>query len=234
MPVSVPVRDRPLPGTRNQIQAERRPCHDRREGCDGDRVRAVGDRHDQAAPGPDVRRLPRRQGQLSRRPGGRPAGSARLAGSPRHRAGQPGVPAAGGAVPGRRGGDTAVHRHRHRHPLGRERARGRRAGRAGCPGGLRGQRPDRARARQRAADRQRHHQHRAGRPARPEGHPGAPEAARADRLHPAGRPAAGRDLALHHRRGGPGRDRRHAAGRAPGGQLSRPVARDRGFPPAGH
>ena len=102
---------------------------------------------------PPTGRLPARYWQPRRR------GTARC---------QPGVPAAGGAVPGRRGGDPADPRHRYRHPLRRERARGRREDRAADPRGLRGQRPDRARPRQRTADRQRYHQHRAGRPARPE------------------------------------------------------------------
>ena len=61
-----------------------------------------------------------------------------------------------------------------------------------------------------------------------------PKTARADRLHPARRLAAGRDLALHHGRGEPGRDRRHAARRAPGRKLSRPVARDGRLSPARH
>ena len=56
-------------------------------------------------------------------------------------AGEPGIPAAGGALPGRRGGDTADHRHRHRHPHRRERAPGRRTDHAGHPRGIRGQRP---------------------------------------------------------------------------------------------
>ena len=81
-------------------------------------------------------------------------------------------------------------------------------------------------------DRQRHDQHRAGRPARPRRGPGAPQAARADRFHPAGCFAAGRDPALRCRGGGPGRDRGHVAGLLAAGQLPRLVPWDGGLPSA--
>ena len=65
--------------------------------------------------------------------------------------GEPGVPRPRRPLPGRGGGDPAVPRHRHRHPDGGQHPRGRAGDRAGVPGRLRGLRPDRARARPRAA-----------------------------------------------------------------------------------
>jgi N-acetylglucosamine kinase-like BadF-type ATPase len=74
------------------------------------------DRYHRGPQRPRPRLLAGRQGQLRRRPGGGRRGHGGL---PRDRhvgARQPGVPGPGGAVPGRRGGDTAVPGHRHRHP----------------------------------------------------------------------------------------------------------------------
>ena len=60
-----------------------------------------------------------------------------------------------------------------------------------------------------------------------------PRGPRPDRLHPAGRAAAGGDPALHHRRRGSGRDRGHAARRAAGRQLPGACRTRRRLPPAG-
>jgi len=90
---------------------------------------------------------------------------------------------------------------------------------AGHAGGLRRQRPDRARPRRCTADRQRRHEHGASRPARPRGHPGPPEGPCPHRLRSARRPAAGGDLALHHRPGGPGPHPGRLPGRAPAGSY---------------
>ena len=131
------------------------------EGCDGGAGyvrpgypgrRCPRFRHQRGASRPDLGLLPRWQGQLRRRPGrrpGRPRGHAHHGdGGP----GRPGVPGVRRALPGHQRGHQPVPRHRdgpaHReqHPRG---------GPAGQPAGadrVRGQRPDRAVPRPRAAD----------------------------------------------------------------------------------
>ena len=97
------------------------PCWDERGGHAGT---TPGDRHLPAAPGPDVRLLPRREEPLRGRPGGGGQDASALAGRPHRGAGEPGVPRPGGQVPGGRGGHPAVPRHRDRAADHEQRARG--------------------------------------------------------------------------------------------------------------
>ena len=187
---------------------------------------AHGDERGGVSPGrterrADVRLHARRQGQLPSRPGGRPADlrRARRGRRARHRRAEPALSRARGPLPGPRGGDQAVSRHRNRAADDGQRARGSPRRGTRQPRRLRGQRPGRDLARGVHAARRRGHRDRQPRPAGSRrdhrGHPGPFGA----RLRPADRGPAGRDPAFRGGRRRPGRHRGRLDGLGAAGQL---------------
>ena len=171
----------------------------------------------------DVRLHARRQRQLRDRPGGGRADlrRARRGRRARHRPAEPALPRPRGPLPGPRGGDQAVPRHRDRTADHGERARGGQGGGAGQSRRLRRQRSGGDLARGLHAARRRGNRDRRPRP------PGSGRDYRrrtgpfGAQLRPAGRGAARRDLAFRGRRRRSGPDRRRlddlvAAGQLPG------------------
>ena len=108
VPVSVPVRDRLLPGTRNQIQADSYATNGGKNAMETGFALSKIDTT-RPCPARDVRRLP---GGKDNYPVGRRLLAGRAART-RQRAGEPGVPARANKALGRRGGNPANHRHRH-------------------------------------------------------------------------------------------------------------------------
>ena len=170
------------------------------DGGEGGRARGPV-RHEQGAHGPGVRLLAGRQGQFRGRPGRCRSGRGRVPGYQDRGPGAAGVPGPGGALPGHRGGHPAVPRHRDRAAVGQQHPPGRPGGGAGVPGGVRGQRPDRAQPRPCPADQQPRggdglHRRRSARH-RPDPRAGG----RRPRLRAAGRGHAAGDPAGHTRPG---------------------------------
>lgn len=179
--------------------------------------------HQQAALGPHVRLLPRRQGPL---PGRQAGGRSGRRGLPGHlhlcpREPRLHAPCHSGTGTGAR--HPAVAGHRHGHPHRAERAPGGTVRGPRRPGGLRRQRPARPEVR-RAPHAQHpagpHHLHR-GRRQRPRRPAERARTGRGAGPVPAGRPVAERADALHHRRPRPVRHRRPADGGPSGGQRAR-------------
>ncbi len=139
---------------------------------------------------------------LRGRRGGRGAHPDRGAGDQGLRLVQPGVPPAGGGLD-RAAGGQAVPRHRLGAADRGEHARGGQEDPPGCPGRLRGQRPDGGAAQPGDPRRVRTGQRALRGPARAGLHPRPPGRARADRPGGADRPADDRGPDVRRRRGGP-------------------------------
>ena len=194
---------------------------------------AAAVRHQRGEPGPDLRLPARRQGQLRGRPGGRRRGAqdrpgmgftaranrAFLGRAVRYLAAEAGIRQfldIGTGIP------TAGNTHQVAQ-----------ADRARVPGGLRGLRPGRARARPRAADQPRGRRHRVHR-RRPARHRHDPRPGRAAAgLHPAGGGDAADDPARDTGLRRPARARGQGDGRPAAGQLPRRVPPGIGSPRPG-